>query len=109
MRKSIVHKEDIQLIKSLEGIYRRTLIYNDDLMLCLFNLDKGAEIPLHYHKENQIGYVIKGKIKFLTESSDFIANQGDSYIFNSNEKHGALILEDSEVIDIFNPSREDYK
>ena len=109
MRKIIAHKEDIQPIKSLEGIYRRTLIYNDDLMLCLFNLDKGAKIPMHNHKELQIGYIVQGKIKFFTEHNEFIANQGDSYLFDSFQKHGALILEDSEVIDVFNPSRVDYK
>ena len=109
MSKSIVHKDDIQLIKIMEGIYRKTLIYNDDLMLCLFILEKGAEIPMHNHKEHQVGYVIKGKIKFYTENSEFIANQGDAYIFDSFEKHAALIMEKSEVIDVFNPSREDYK
>jgi hypothetical protein len=33
----------------------------------------------------------------------------ERYVFNSNEKHGALILEDTEVIDVFNPSRDDYR
>ncbi|MFX1388786.1 MAG: cupin domain-containing protein [Promethearchaeota archaeon] len=104
-----VNKENIQPIKALEGVYRKTLIYNDSLMLCYFNLDKNAEIPMHSHKEHQIGYVIKGKLKFLTENGEFMAEKGDSYVFESNEKHGAFVLEESEVIDIFNPSREDYK
>ncbi|GAI63798.1 unnamed protein product, partial [marine sediment metagenome] len=33
----------------------------------------------------------------------------DSYVFDSNEKHGAIILEDTDVIDVFSPAREDYK
>ena len=78
-------------------------------MLCHFTLEKNANIPIHTHKEHQIGYVIKGKLKFLTEKGEFIAKEGDSYVFDSNEKHGAEVLEDSEVIDVFNPAREDYK
>ncbi len=109
MKRYTVNKNEVQPIKALEGIYRRTLIYNDDMMLCLFILKKGAEIPLHIHKETQIGYIISGKVKFFTEDSEFIAKEGDSYVFNSNEKHGASILEDAEVIDVFNPSRDDYK
>ena len=104
-----VSKENVQPIKALEGVFRRTLIYNDALMLCHFSLEKNAEIPMHSHIEQQIGYLVKGKIKFLTENGEFIAKEGDSYVFGSNEKHGALILEDSEVIDVFNPSRDDYK
>jgi len=105
----IVNKENVRPIEALQGIFRRTLIYNDSLMLCHFMLEKNAEVPVHTHEEHQIGYIIKGKIKFLTESGEFIAKEGDCYVFDSNEKHGALILEDSEVIDVFNPSREDYK
>jgi quercetin dioxygenase-like cupin family protein len=107
--KPFVNKNSIQPIKALDGVFRRTLIYNKFLMLCHFILERDAKIPIHCHKQHQIGYIIKGKIKFLTENGDFIAKEGDSYVFNSNENHGALILEDAEVIDIFNPSRDDYK
>lgn len=109
MKRYIVNKNEVQSTKALEGVYRKTLIYNDDMMLCLFILQKGAEIPIHSHKETQIGYIIKGKLKFYTSNYEFTAKEGDSYVFNSNEKHGASVLEDTEVIDVFNPSRDDYK
>ena len=102
-------KQNIQPIEALEGIFRRTLLYNDSLMLCHFKLEENAEVPIHSHKEHQIGYVIKGKLKFITENGEFIVKEGDSYVFDSNEKHGATILETAEVIDVFNPCREDYK
>jgi quercetin dioxygenase-like cupin family protein len=78
-------------------------------MLCYFTLKKNSEIPIHSHKEHQIGYVLSGKLKFLTDNGEFIVVKGDSYLFDSNEKHGAKILDDSEVIDIFSPARNDYK
>ncbi|MFX1414296.1 MAG: cupin domain-containing protein [Promethearchaeota archaeon] len=101
--------ESVEFIKALDGIFRKTLAYNDHLMLCYFTLHKGSEVPIHSHKEHQVGYVLRGKLKFMTENGNFIAKEGDSYIFNSYEKHGAIILEDSNVIDVFNPPREDYK
>lgn len=109
MPPNFMNKLDVQPIKVFEGVYRRTLVYDNTLMMCHFTLEKNAEVPLHIHKEHQVGYVIKGKLKFMTEDREFISKQGDSYIFDSNEKHGALILEDSEVIDVFSPAREDYK
>ncbi|UCC21392.1 MAG: cupin domain-containing protein [Promethearchaeota archaeon] len=105
----IKNKDNVQPVKALEGVYRKTLVYNENLMLCHFLLEKNAEIPIHSHKEYQIGYVIKGKIKFLTEKGEFLAKEGDSYVFDTNEKHGAIVLENSEIIDVFNPSRDDYK
>ena len=107
--KNTVNKQSVEPIKALEGVFRRTLIYNDSLMVCHFTLNENAEIPMHSHKEHQIGYIIRGKIRFLTENGEFLAREGDSYVFDANEKHGAQILEESEVIDVFNPSRDDYK
>jgi len=109
MKRKNINKNDIQAIEVFEGIHRKTLLYNKELMLCHFILEKNANVPMHAHKEHQIGYVIKGKLKFLTEEGEFIAKEGDSYVFDSNEKHGAMVLENSEVIDVFNPAREDYK
>ena len=109
MIRNITSRNNVQTIKVFEGVYRKTLLYNKQLMLCYFTLEKNANIPLHTHKEHQIGYIIKGKLRFITEEREFIAKEGDSYIFDSNEKHGAVVLEDSEVIDVFNPAREDYK
>ncbi len=109
MRKNTVSKNSVDSIEILHGIYRKTLTYNKNVMLCYFNLIKGSQIPLHSHKEHQIGYVLNGKLKFITENGEFIAKEGDSYVFDSNEKHGAIILEDTDVIDVFSPAREDYK
>ena len=109
MKLNAVNKNSVKSIEALPGIYRKTLIYNDDMMLCHFFLEENSKVPLHSHKEHQIGYVIKGKLQFFTENGEFMAEEGDSYVFKSNEKHGAKILEDSEVIDVFSPSREDYK
>ena len=109
MNQKHINKDSVPKIEALEGIFRRTLCYNDNLMLCHFFLEKESEVPMHAHKEHQVGYVIKGKIKFKTDTEEFIATEGESYIFNSNERHGAILLEDSEIIDVFCPSREDYK
>ena len=109
MIKGPINKENVNEVKMLEGIYRKTLAYNDNVMSCFFILEKDAEIPLHDHEAHQIGYVIKGKIKFLTDKGEFIAEEGDSYVFDSFEKHGAKIMEYSEVIEIFSPTRLDYK
>lgn len=109
MSERAINKDKIKPTKIIEGVYRKTLAYNDSVMLCHFLLEKDAKIPLHNHKEHQIGYVINGKIKFLTENGDFIATTGDSYVFDSNEKHGAILLEKSEIIEVFHPLRDDYK
>lgn len=110
MIKGPVNKANIQKVKALDGVYRKTMAYNDSVMLCYFDLEKNAEIPLHDHDSHQIGYVVSGKIQFITETrGDFLAQEGDSYVFDSREKHGARVLETAEVIEVFCPTRDEYK
>ena len=104
-----INKKDIDPISGPEGIERRTLAFNKDAMLCNFDMKQGAKIPLHHHVHAQIGYIISGQVKFITGTGSFIVKTGDSYVFNSHEKHGAEILQDSEVIEIFTPCRDEYK
>ncbi len=105
-----INLEDVEEIEPLKGVFLTTLAYNSDVMLCNFKMNKGAIIPIHNHPNIQVGYVIRGKIKFLKEKSEFfIASRGDSYIFDAQEKHGAEILEDTVVIEVFSPSRNEYK
>jgi len=108
MPENPINKEDVKTLEMVKGIFRKTLAYNDNVMICHFTLEKDAEIPLHNHEAHQIGYVTKGKIKFFTETGEFIAKEGDSYVFDSFEKHGAKLLELTEIVEVFSPTRKDY-
>ncbi len=104
-----IHGGDVPPVEALPKIFRKTLAFNPDVMLCHFTLLQGADIPLHNHIHSQIGYVLRGQVKFTTEEEEFIARKGDSYVFNSLQKHGAYAIEDTELIEIFSPCREEYK
>ena len=93
------------------GIVRKTLAYNNEIMLCHFSFSKGAQIPLHEHRASQIGYVISGKVQFRgeKEKDSFVAEAGDSYVLDPHKVHGAEALEDAELIETFYPPREEYK
>ncbi|MBN2154826.1 MAG: cupin domain-containing protein [Candidatus Lokiarchaeota archaeon] len=106
-----VNLKDIPPFEALPGIYRQTLAYNSETMLCVFHLKKNAEIPLHNHPNVQIGFIISGKIKFLSDdfNREFIASTGDSYVFEADERHGAKVLEETRLIEVFYPYRPEYK
>ena len=102
-------KKQLQAVEGPPGIHRTTLAYNPDTMLCHFTMKRGAEIPLHHHDAVQNGFVISGRVQFLNESgNDFVAEPGSGYVFGPNEPHGAVVLEDAEVIECFAPMRLEY-
>ena len=72
-------------IENPPGVTRKTLAYNDEAMLCHFILQKGAQIPLHEHRASQIGYIVRGKARFLAEDKkdEFEVGPGDSEVHRS--------------------------
>ena len=103
------NKNSADTIENPPGIFRTTLTYRDEIMFCHFEMKKGASIPLHNHEAVQCGYVFRGTVKFFKQDkSEFIAEAGDSYVFASNESHGAEVQEDSEVVECFTPMRPEY-
>ena len=97
-------------VEGPDGIFRRTLVHNDEVMLCHFELKQGARIPLHHHKPAQIGYVVSGRVRFTSgrHPEGFTVTTGDGYVFNPEEEHGAEALEDSVFVEVFSPSRPEY-
>ncbi len=96
-------------VEMIPGIFRTTMSYNEASMLCYFRMEKGASIPLHKHEAVQNGFVIKGRVRFLQEGGkSIVVEDGDGYIFGSNESHGSEVLEDTELIECFTPMRPEY-
>jgi quercetin dioxygenase-like cupin family protein len=104
-------RDAARTVEGPPGIFRTTLVYNDDIMLCHFLLTNGAEVPLHRHPAVQSGYVISGRLRFRRGEGGrdtFLAGPGSGYLFRSNELHGAEVLEEAEAVDCFTPPRPDY-
>ena len=103
-------RQELKAVEGPDGIHRTTMAYNDQMMMCHFTMTKGAEIPLHHHPAAQNGYVISGKVEFRTGdgSEMFVAEAGSCYVFGSEEPHGAKVLEDAEVLEVFSPMRPEY-
>jgi quercetin dioxygenase-like cupin family protein len=92
------------------GMKRKIMSWNDDLMAAAVRFDKGAVGTPHKHDiHTQIGYVAAGSFEVVSETEKRILKAGDSYFAGKNVMHGAVALEqDSILIDIFTPKRDDF-
>jgi quercetin dioxygenase-like cupin family protein len=95
-------------LQALPGIRQKTLSYGGKMLMVEFFLDKGSELPLHAHSNEQIGYLVKGHIILFIGNDKFDANPGDSWCVPGGIEHRAQILEDSIAVEVFSPVREDY-
>lgn len=107
--RALTSREDSPVVENPPGIFRTTLSYNEQSMLCHFSMKQGARIPLHHHSAVQNGYLMSGRVRFQRQDgSTFEASAGTAYAFGPDEPHGAEVLQDSEVVEFFSPMRPEY-
>ena len=92
----------------VKGIDQKTLVYGERTLLTEFLLKKGSIIPKHSHPYEQTGYMISGHMIFTVGVERYEALPGDSWCILSDREHSAEVIEDSVVVEIFSPVREDY-
>ena len=92
----------------IKGVHLKTLVYGDQTLLTEGRFEQGAVIPQHSHPHEQTGYLVSGHMDFLVDGVHHIAEPGDSWNIAGNIEHGATALEESVVIEVFSPVRDDY-
>jgi quercetin dioxygenase-like cupin family protein len=84
------------------------LAHSNAMMLVRHEMSKGWRGAAHKHRHEQMVYVISGHVRVVVDGEVIEASTGDNFIVGSNVEHQATALEDSVVLDMFCPSREDY-
>ena len=93
-----------------EGLSRR-LISTDRMMLAQVFLEKGSIVPHHSHENEQLTYILEGKLRFwLGEDESQVVDvaAGEVLHIPSWLPHKAEALEPTLDVDIFNPPRQDW-
>jgi quercetin dioxygenase-like cupin family protein len=93
-------------------IVRKILATDGQLMLLevVFHKASADDYGLHSHPHEQIAYVTRGSFDFHVEGREnVVLAAGDSVYLEPNVVHGGRPLEDdSALLDIFTPIREDF-
>jgi quercetin dioxygenase-like cupin family protein len=90
------------------GLSRQVLAYTHGLMLVRHLMEKGWVGARHSHPQEQLVYVVRGHIQFTGGDKTFDARTGDSFVVPGGIEHQASAVEESEVLDVFSPFRNDY-
>jgi quercetin dioxygenase-like cupin family protein len=104
----VIGARDVGMTIPEPGLRRQVMTFTDNLMLVRHRMEMGWVGAKHSHPHEQMVYILSGKIQFESPDGTFIVGPGDSFIVLGGIDHQASALEDSEVLDIFTPYREDY-
>jgi quercetin dioxygenase-like cupin family protein len=104
----LIRLNDRRIFSPEAGLSRQVLAHSDKLMLVRHLMEKGWVGTRHSHPHEQLVYIVRGHIYFHSGDKTFDARTGDSFVVPGGMGHQASALEESEVLDIFTPVREDY-
>jgi quercetin dioxygenase-like cupin family protein len=102
--------DDLAKDQLKEDLARR-LISTERMMLAQVFLEKGCIVPKHSHENEQLTYILEGKLRFrLGEDESQVVDVGAGEVLHlpSWLPHGAEALETTLDVDIFSPPRQDW-
>jgi quercetin dioxygenase-like cupin family protein len=96
--------------EKVTDVIHRKVISGERAMLAHIYLDKGARVPMHFHENEQITYLVEGVLKFWIgeDREELVLRAGEVLHIPSNVPHEAEALEDCLDIDVFSPPRQDW-
>ena len=95
--------------EQLNPLVSRRVIHGEKMTLALIHLRKGAVVPVHQHAYEQASIVQSGRIRFVVAGEEAWLLAGDMIVTPPEAPHTVEALEESLVLDIFSPHRDDWQ
>lgn len=104
-----VHRwSDLAVDRPMALLERRRII-GEKAMLSHIRLQKGCDVPLHAHENEQFAFIMSGRLRFVLgaegspDRKTIEVGAGEVLHLPSNLPHSAFAMEDAVVLDVFSP------
>ena len=94
--------------EQMNAMIVRKVIHTGQMTIARLNISKDAVVPEHSHMNEQVANVERGALLFHIGGVDQVVRAGESLVIPPNVPHGVVALEDTVVIDVFTPRRDDW-
>jgi quercetin dioxygenase-like cupin family protein len=86
----------------------RKVLSGEQGMIVWWTIKAGGHAAAHKHPHEQIVWMLKGRMDFRIGSETRSMVAGDVAVIPGGVEHEGFFPEDTEVIDVFAPPREDF-
>ncbi len=90
----------------VDGVDMKIIHQENNLVMTELNLRKGVCLPEHVHQSDHSAYLVKGKIQVVANGIVSVFTTGDSWCMKKEMVHTTEAIEDSVVLEVFNPYGE---
>lgn len=89
--------------------YHGKLVHSEHMSIAFWEVNKDAEVPEHSHMNEQIMHVMEGNFEFTLDGKTKVYHPGDIVIIEPHKKHSGKALTPCKLMDVFSPTREEYR
>lgn len=106
---SFTQMPEMESLEAAPGVVLRPL-FGKQLMISHVTFAANSVAPAHQHVQEQISYVITGRLEFQVGDKKQMIGPGDAVTIPGNVPHSAVAFEEGcTCIDVFSPPREAFK
>jgi quercetin dioxygenase-like cupin family protein len=100
---------DMRPYRIWKGAIARAL-HGERLTMAIVDLEPNLEVPEHHHDNEQLGFVLRGKVTMTVAGESRELGAGGTYRISSEVPHSAATgPEGATVVDVFAPVRADWE
>jgi quercetin dioxygenase-like cupin family protein len=88
---------------------RARIVHTDRTSQSWVEIDPGATFPEHQHPHEQTVNVIEGTLELTVNGETHVLRPGSVFVIPPHTPHHGRAAERCRVLDVFAPSREDYR
>jgi quercetin dioxygenase-like cupin family protein len=96
-------------VEQMNELIGRQVIHGVNMTMARLVLKRGAVVPRHHHVNEQITTLLEGRLRFEFPGHTQDLAAGESLVIPPDLPHRVDALEDSIAIDVFAPTRDDWR
>jgi len=109
MNTTVVHHSWSSIpAEQINASISRQFITGDRVTVARFELKRGGVVPTHAHENEQVSFVLDGALKFRIDGREIVVRGGEVLQIPGGVAHEVEVLEDTLVVDVFSPIRQDW-
>ncbi len=105
---SLVTLSELNVREIFPGVHAR-IVHTFRTSQSWVEIDEGATFPEHHHPHEQTVNVLAGTLELIVDGVTHVLTPGRVFVIPPNASHSGRALERCRVLDVFSPTRDDYR
>ena len=85
------------------------MLHTESMTLAYWSIEKNAAIPQHDHLHEQVVNMLEGEFELVVDGTPHHLRPGDIVVIPPHVPHGGKAITDCRILDVFQPTRDDYR